>query len=171
MIKNILNKRYVMKNINHSSYATLISHSEDSCSVYGAKDNKLEILSDNSVRISYSKGHKSIDTMTFSKDFSSFVGVSSLGWKLEGKIDIGVDKILQKKIEKKDFKKKILIYQPWGLGDILFSMEIVESLIRKGFEIIWPISSVIDVNIAKHFPKINFVSEDSVSFKIGRAHV
>lgn len=58
-----------------------------------------------------------------------------------------------------DFKKEpvnaIVINQPRGLGDILFSMKAVLEF-ANGREIIWPVMSGMD-SIGKHFPGIKFV--------------
>lgn len=56
---------------------------------------------------------------------------------------------------------KLIINQFQGLGDVIFSMSLINEWIKKGFEVIWP---VVDgyVNIQKHYPKVKFVPKDSL---------
>lgn len=52
--------------------------------------------------------------------------------------------------------KKIVIDQPFGLGDIIFSMGIVQDYLNNGYEVIYPVRKDF-LNMYKHFPSIKFV--------------
>lgn len=56
-------------------------------------------------------------------------------------------------------KEDIIINQFFGLGDILFCIEIARSYLKKGHKVIWPVEPQF-VNIQKHFPEIQFVDKN-----------
>lgn len=58
-------------------------------------------------------------------------------------------------------KKKCIINQPVGLGDILFCIPIARHYYDQGYEILWPTDFT---SIQKHFKFIQFVPSNSISF-------
>lgn len=52
-------------------------------------------------------------------------------------------------------KKRLAPSQYFGLGDIIFSMALIEDFIKLGYDIVWDVQSDY-VNIQKHFPHIKF---------------
>lgn len=60
----------------------------------------------------------------------------------------------QKTISNK--KDTLIINQPRGLGDILFSMKAIQDFIESGHKVVWPVVKEY-VSIQKHFPDITFI--------------
>lgn len=61
-------------------------------------------------------------------------------------------------------KKKALISQPFGLGDVIFSMAIANHFIKQGYEVIWPVLPHIHAGLVRAYPKIHFTT-----FEFGNA--
>lgn len=57
-----------------------------------------------------------------------------------------------------EYKKTIIINQFFGLGDILFCMNIANEFIKHGHKVVWPVESQF-VNIQKHFPQVTFIDK------------
>lgn len=55
-------------------------------------------------------------------------------------------------------KKTIIINQYFGLGDILFCMNIANDYLAKGHKVIWPVEPQF-MSIQKHFPGITFIDK------------
>lgn len=53
-------------------------------------------------------------------------------------------------------KKKALISQPFGLGDVIFSMAIANHFIKNGYEVIWPVLKHFYDGLTRAYPKIHF---------------
>ena len=47
--------------------------------------------------------------------------------------------------------KICLVKQPAGLGDILFCKKLVKPFIEKGYEVIWPVTSLYFISYEKLF--------------------
>lgn len=56
-------------------------------------------------------------------------------------------------------KNLIIINQFFGIGDVLFCIEIARKYIRAGHKVVWAIEPHY-LNIAKHFPEINFMDKN-----------
>lgn len=61
----------------------------------------------------------------------------------------------------------LIISQFQGVGDILFSMELVREWISEGHKIIWPVTSAY-VELNKHFPEVTFVDKELVKIDYNR---
>jgi hypothetical protein len=65
-------------------------------------------------------------------------------------------------------KRKMLINQPAGLGDIIWVQPIIEKYVRMGFHILFPVISLYYNWVKKYLPRRNveyLVAEESHSFK------
>lgn len=56
-------------------------------------------------------------------------------------------------------KEMLIINQFQGVGDILFSMELIREWIREGHKILWPVTKAY-IDIQKHFPEVTFIDMD-----------
>lgn len=61
----------------------------------------------------------------------------------------------------------LIINQFQGIGDILFSMELVREWIREGHKILWPVTTAY-TDINKHFPEITFIDKEIVKIDYNR---
>jgi hypothetical protein len=57
-----------------------------------------------------------------------------------------------------NLKDTLVISQPQGLGDIIFSMTLINDWIKKGHKVIWPVVSQY-IDIQKHFPDLLIVDK------------
>jgi len=53
--------------------------------------------------------------------------------------------------------KKVLINQPYFLGDIIFVMALIQKLVTDGYEVIYPVRDEY-MNLQKNFPTVNMVA-------------
>lgn len=61
----------------------------------------------------------------------------------------------------------LIINQFQGIGDILFSMELVREWIREGHKILWPVTTAY-TDINKHFPEVTFIDKEIVKIDYNR---
>lgn len=61
------------------------------------------------------------------------------------------------------YEKIIIINQPSGLGDILFTIPIAREFIKQGYTVIYPYNTIFG-NIGKHFPDIIFIDQKELKF-------
>jgi len=57
---------------------------------------------------------------------------------------------------KLSINKKILINQPYFLGDIIFVMAIIQKFINDGYDVIYPVRDEY-INLQKNFPTVNMI--------------
>jgi len=65
-------------------------------------------------------------------------------------------------------KRKLLINQPAGLGEIIWVQPIIEKYVKLGFHVLFPVRSLYHAWVKKYLPRRNveyLVAEDSHSFK------
>lgn len=60
-----------------------------------------------------------------------------------------------------------LIYQPGGLGDILFLQKVAYDMKDKGYEVYWPVMSELEW-LNDYIPDFNFISWGDVDVKLSR---
>lgn len=60
-------------------------------------------------------------------------------------------------------KKFAFISQPWGIGDVIFSMGIATYFKKQGFHIHWPVRPQYLESLRRAYPKIQFVDVSSVN--------
>lgn len=62
-------------------------------------------------------------------------------------------------VEVKKDKKKALILQSFGLGDVIFSQSIANHYMSIGYEITWPVKPIFLDQVKSAYPKINWIPE------------
>ncbi len=69
----------------------------------------------------------------------------------------------------KERKETVVINQYFGLGDILFCINIANDFIKKGHDVYWMVEPQF-LNIQKHFPQIKFVDKSELRVSLFTRH-
>lgn len=58
--------------------------------------------------------------------------------------------------------KLMLVEQPFGIGDIIFTQSLVNDFIHEGYDIIWPVANHTVTWLLLAYPKIQFIPESLI---------
>ncbi len=57
-------------------------------------------------------------------------------------------------------RKSVIIWQPYGLGDCIFSQGVAQHYISGGYKVYWPVKQMYLTDLRRAYPTVNWLSED-----------